>query len=460
MSVQQYLSRGRTADEAYELGRDLRRTLRRGEQAEVVLGQRDLIATIERTHVGRIPELISVRVSRMLHSPYAFFRGTVDVMTRDLAAGPVSGVHVVIDSDAHLGNFGLYASPERRLVFDLNDFDEAGIGPWEWDVKRMATSQALVLREKGVSTADQVEHIELAIRRYQDSLAELVRSTALERFFASVDAQWLLDEGTPTFQRSVDKAQRRTSEQALFNLGVRGDDGKLALKAEPPLLIPHPPGSLERSRRRFEEYRHTLHTDRALVLSQFELVDVARRVVGVSSVGTHCSIALLQGPNQEPLILQAKEAVSSVLEREGGLTDVVLPGSPQGGAGRESYRVVSSQRVLQSVSDPFLGWTVDPDGRNYYWRQFRDLKGSFDLARADVDELKRYAGLCAQQLARAHAQSPDAAAVAGYLGSSSTFAAAVGRWAVAYADVVEKDFAQFQEAVADGRLTAAEDGQY
>lgn len=169
MSVQQFLSRGRTTDEAYELGRDLRRTLRRGEQAEVVLGQRDLIATIERTHVGRIPELISVRVSRMLHSPYAFFRGTVDVMTRDLAAGPVSGVHVVIDSDAHLGNFGLYASPERRLVFDLNDFDEAGIGPWEWDVKRVATSQALVLREKGVSTADQVEHIELAIRRYQDT---------------------------------------------------------------------------------------------------------------------------------------------------------------------------------------------------------------------------------------------------------------------------------------------------
>lgn len=460
MSIQRFLPQGGTVADARERGRDLRKVVRRSEQAELVLGERDPLATIERTHVGRIPELIPVRVSRMLQSVYAFYRGTVDVMTRDLAAGPVSGVDLVIAADAHLGNFGLYASPERRLVFDLNDFDEAGIGPWEWDVKRMVASQALVLRLKGVDAEAQREHVRATVERYRSALAGFVETSVLDRYFASVDAQWLLDEDTPTFQRSVDKAQRRTSEQALINLGVRGEDGRLVLKAEPPLLIHHPPGSLERTNRRFLDYRLTLHTDRALLLSQFEVVDVARRVVGVSSVGTHCSIALLQGPGDESLILQAKQAVTSVLEREGGVRDVVLPGAPEGGPGREAFRVVSSQRVLQSVSDPFLGWTVDPDGRNYYWRQFRDLKGSFDLGRADVDEVNRYARLCARQLARAHAQSPDSAAVAGYLGRSDSFATAIGEWAVAYADVVEEDFALFQEAVADGRFQAAGEGSY
>lgn len=451
-----YLPPGGDAASAREAGRELRTSMPRADHAEVVLPEgRDALKVIERTHGGRIPELIGVRVNRMLQSAHAYYRGTVDVMTRDLAAGPVTGIHLVIDADAHLGNFGLYASPERRLVFDLNDFDEAGVGPWEWDLRRLGVSLVLELASQG-SAEDVARHeVTGMIDAYRAELRRLTELTATDRFFASVDAAAeLLGTGYSSFDRGVAKARTRTSEQALGKVARIDEHGRAFLDVQPPLLVPYPAERLERMTHRLHEYLGTLHTDRALLLSQYRLVDVARRVVGVSSVGTHCSIVLLQGPSGENLLLQVKEALPSVLETYGALSDV----EPRAGeeADRHARRVTGSQRILQSTSDPFLGRTVDPDGRNYFWRQFRDMKGSIDLSRAAPGEIRAYAALCARQLARAHAQSPDAFAVVGYLGSSPTFPAAIGRWCADYARIVEQDWQIFAEAVAAGRFPRSE----
>lgn len=451
-----FLPPGGDAATARESGRDIRGPVPRSEHAEVVVPEhRDPLRIIERTHAGRIPELIGVRVNRMLQSAHAYYRGTVDVMTRDLAAGPRTGIHVVIDADAHLGNFGLYASPERRLVFDLNDFDEAGIGPWEWDLKRMGVSLVLELAEQGAGEERARAEVTAIIGAYRDQLRRLGEVSATDRYFASVDAaSELLGAGYPSFDRGVAKARRRTSEQALGKVARIDERGRPYLDVQPPLLVPYPPGRIERVRHRLREYLTTLHADRALLLSQYRLVDVARRVVGVSSVGTHCSIVLLQGPSGEHLLLQVKEALPSVLETYGGLPDVApRPGPTQDAHAR---RVTGCQRILQSVSDPFLGRTVDPDGRNYFWRQFRDMKGSIDLSEAGAGEVRAYAALCARQLARAHAQSPDAFAVIGYLGRSDAVPAAIAAWSCDYAQIVQQDWRDFAEAVADGRFPCAE----
>ncbi|GAB2543783.1 DUF2252 domain-containing protein [Brachybacterium huguangmaarense] len=447
-----YLPPGGDAATAIEAGRDLRARMARTAHDEVFLPEgRDPLRIIKRTHEGRIPELIGVRVNRMLQSAHAYFRGTVDVMTRDLAAGPTSGIHLVIDADAHLGNFGLYASPERRIVFDLNDFDEAGVGPWEWDLRRLGVS--LVLELASHEASEEVARVRVAdmLRAYRDELRRLSTLPATDRFFASVDAaDELLGNGYRSFDRGVAKARRRTSEQALGKVARRDERGRAYLDVQPPLLVPYPPGRIERVRHRLRDYLDTLHTDRALLLSQYRLVDVARRVVGVSSVGTHCSIVLLQGPSGENLILQVKEALPSVLETYGGLRGV----EPRDGTAEDRHcrRVTGSQRVLQSTSDPFLGRTVDPDGRNYFWRQFRDMKGSIDLTLAGPDEIRAYAALCARQLARAHAQSPDSFAVVGYLGRSDQVPEAMAQWCCDYARIVEQDWLVFGEAVEAGRF--------
>lgn len=456
VSIRRYLPSGGDAQTAIDAGRDLRSRYPFEMHGEMVLPEgRDPLALIERTHRGRIPELIGVRVNRMLQSAHAYYRGTVDVMTRDLSVGPDTGIRLIIDADAHLGNFGLYASPERRLVFDLNDFDEAGIGPWEWDLKRLGTSLELELRDKDVTGKHRGKLIAAMIATYRDELERLGKLSATDRYFASVDAaQELLGSGSPTFDRSIEKARKRTSERALGKIAKIDDRGRAFLDVQPPLLVPYPAGRIERVRHRLREYLETLHHDRALLLSQYRLVDVARRVVGVSSVGTRCSIVLLQGPIGEHLLLQVKEAQASVLQTYGGLENV----SPPGGNGHDEHchRVTACQRVLQSTSDPFLGRTVDPDGRNYFWRQFRDMKGSVDLTRASVKELEMYSHLCARQLARAHAQSPDAYAVNGYLGEEDEFPRAIAQWSMDYADIVRNDWKAFTAAVEKGRFPRAE----
>lgn len=463
MQVQRFLTPGSPSETALAAGRAIRDSVKRSEHADLVLPGRDPLAIIEATHATRIQDLVGVRVARMAQSVYAYYRGTVDVMSKDLSAGPTTGIHIVIDADAHLGNFGLYASPERRIVFDLNDFDEAGVGPWEWDVKRLATSLVLVQRSKGVSEAVIAEDIEALVTTYAAHLRAFIEARATDVYFASVDASWFTSGGSRALNRSVEKARNRTSEQVLERIGMRHEEsGRLRLRADPPLLIPRSKAGIASSERRFEDYRYTLLTDRALLLSQFRVNDSARRVVGVSSVGTHCSIVLLQGPNGEPLVLQAKEALPSVLESQAGIVQSTMPGEREMSDGAKAHdrhcrRVTESQRVLQSTSDPFLGRTVDPDGRNYYWRQFRDHKGSVDLGAATPHEVRMYSSLCAQLLARAHAQSPDAAAVSGYLGKGGGFSRAIAAWSAAYADVVSADYARFMEAVRDGRFPIAEE---
>lgn len=291
MSIRRYLPSGGDALTAIDAGRDLRARVPFDVHGEMVLPEgRDPLAVIERTQRGRIQELIGVRVNRMLQSAHAYFRGTVDVMTYDLGVGPTTGIRLVVDGDAHLGNFGLYASPERRLVFDLNDFDEAGIGPWEWDLKRLGTSLELELRDKDVGGKGRARMIAAMIGAYRDELARLATVSATDRYFASVDAEALMGSGSPTFDRSVAKARKRTSERALGKIAKIDDRGRAFLDVQPPLLVPYPAGRIERVRHRLREYLETLNNDRALLLSQYRLVDVARRVVGVSSVGTHLSL--------------------------------------------------------------------------------------------------------------------------------------------------------------------------
>ena len=452
------LPRTEPSERARERGKALRSDVPRSAHGELRLAPgRDVLGSIERTNAGRIAELVPVRTERMSESAFAFFRATAGGMADDLAAGARTGIDVMISGDAHLTNFGLYATPERRLVFDLNDFDEAGIGPWEWDVKRLATSLDLVMRGREASDRDRTEAVAGVVSAYRDALRDLVSRSALDRYFSSVDAEWLAEEASGRTAKRLDetvrKAKRRTSEKVLDKITTTGEGGDRHIVADPPLLVPLDGDALDATRRRFARYLETLDADRALLISQFRVVDVARRVVGVGSVGTRCSVVLLAGPSDEPLVLQVKEAGESVLEPALPGHDV-FPAEARERRG-EGFRVVACQRILQSASDPFLGWTSDEDGVEYYWRQFRDMKGGVDLDGLGEGGLTRYARLCARLLARAHSQSPEAAAVAGYLGTGDVFAESVARWCDLYSEQVLADYAAFVQAIEDGRFPLA-----
>lgn len=433
------------ADQARLLaqGKSLRQKLARDAHAKLRLPKkRDPLKIIDATHVGRVEELIGVRTYRMSQSPFAYYRATADVMAADLAAGVNTGIELMICGDAHISNFGLYASPERRLLFDLNDFDEAGPGPWEWDIQRMAASIVLALREKDCPRKIQRQTVRHAVSAYQQNLHELMEKSALERYYASVDADWLLRvTRDQQLARSMKKARRNTSARVLQKIATQdGPQGEhCRIQDNPPLLVHDRNLSAEHIAQMLAQYLQTLAPDRALLMSQWRVLDIARRVVGVGSVGTRCGIALLQDGGGHTLFMQYKQAGDSVLKRWGGVGH---------GAQHNGQRVVAAQQILQAVSDPLLGWnTGADDGITYYWRQFRDMKGSVDLNLLSVDQLDRYARLCARLLARAHAQSPQAAAVSGYLGRNDDFAQAIAVWALAYADQVERDYKAFMRAL-------------
>lgn len=432
--VRDLFPQGGAMDDALAAGKARRESCPRSAHGELRLpADRDPLATIARTEADRQPDLLGIRAERMGESEFAYFRGTADVMAADLAAGPSTGIETVICADAHVSNFGLYATPERRLIFDLNDFDEAWVGPWEWDVKRMAVSLDLVLREKGADAATRTAAVASAAGTYCAALRARVEQPALDRYYSSIDADWLVDaankDPNKIVQRSVRRARRRTSEQLLDKITLEGPTGDRRIVSDPPVLVPVTPEVFTEIRERFAEYLATLRPDRALLISQFRLVDAARRVVGVGSVGTRCAIVLLEGPGGASLFLQIKEACHSVAAKDG----MTVPGG-------EGFRVVTCQEVLQSASDPFLGWTMSSDGRSYYWRQFRDMKGDLDTDRMTIPEVVTYGRLCATTLARAHSQSPNSVAVAGYLGSGGRFPEAVARWAGGYADQIGEDY--------------------
>jgi len=410
----------------------------------------DPVAVLERQGRDRLPELLPIRYGRMAASPFAFLRGSAAVMAADLASQPHTGLTVQLCGDAHLLNFGLYASPERALLFDLNDFDETFPGPFEWDVKRLAASVAVAARENGHRDT-KAHHAALeATAAYRTALRGLARKGELAVWYERIDADSLLPLVRSARHRrrvesSLTRARRRTSLHAVGKL-TETVDGRRRIVHDPPLLEPAGAADMASLRKIFSDYRSTLSEERRLLLDRYRFVDAARKVVGVGSVGTRCFIVLLAGRDQDdPLFLQIKEARKSVLEEH-------LPNGPYVHPG---HRVVAGQRLLQAASDIFLGWMTGPQGRAFYWRQLRDMKGSADVVGMGPGALTAYARLCGNALARAHARSGDRVAIAAYLGNTDTFERAVADFALSYAGQTTADHAALGAAVAAGVITAA-----
>jgi uncharacterized protein (DUF2252 family) len=464
-------------------GRALRATIpRSGHGTWTPSAARDPLGILEEQNRNRLQSLVGVRMGRMLQTPFAFYRGAAAPMAADLSGDPGTDLRVVACGDAHASNFGLFASPERALLFDVNDFDEASVAPWEWDLKRLAASAHIGGRGNGFSEDDCRDLSRAAATAYQDAMAKLDQMSALDRFYLQVDASRIesavsgaVDDGGAEAadapdrhdlhqaRKVVAKARKRTSEQTLGKLTTTADDGSVHIVDQPPITrhVDHlGPGDLADL---FGRYRGTVRQDTAMLLGQFRVVDIVLRVVGVGSVGTRCYVILLLGPADEPLFLQVKEAQTSVLVTYGGMpaVDRFLPPVAEPGQG---FRVVAGQRILQAQSDAFLGWVVGFAGEradrprvDYYWRQFRDMKGSVDLTRLDVAGFRTYVALCATLLARAHSQSPAVHAIAGYLGPSGPFADAISDWASAYADQNEADHAALDAAARNGRFPVERD---
>ncbi|MFJ5778785.1 DUF2252 domain-containing protein [Streptomyces sp. NPDC093094] len=412
----------------------------------------DPVAVLERQGRDRLPELLPIRYGRMAASPFAFLRGAAAVMAGDLAAQPRTELTVQLCGDAHLLNFGLFASPERSLLFDLNDFDETFPGPFEWDVKRLAASVAVAARENGHPDDKARAAAEESAAAYRTTVRRLARLGELDVWYQRIEADSLLPLVRSARRRtraeaSLTRARRRTSLQALGKL-TEVVDGRRRIIHDPPLIEPAGVSDTAALRKILSDYRSTLSEERRLLLDRYRFVDAARKVVGVGSVGTRCFIVLLAGRDaDDPLFLQIKEARSSVLEE-------YLPGGPYDHPG---HRVVAGQRLMQAAGDIFLGWMTGPQGRAYYWRQLRDMKGSADVAGMSPRDLAGYARLCGTALARAHARSGDRIAIAGYLGSSDTFDRSVADFALRYTDQTAADHTALCAAIAAGVVQAAPD---
>jgi uncharacterized protein (DUF2252 family) len=422
----------------------------------------DPIAILEIEDGDRVEALVPVRHGRMGTSEFAFYRGSAAIMAADLAGSTDMGVTAQICGDAHLSNFGMFATPERQLIFDVNDFDETLRGPWEWDVKRLATSAVIAAREIGCTTIEAGAAADEAVRTYRTAMAEFAQMTELDVWYQRLDVDQLMGELAPkvskkAYQRaakSIAKARRRTSLQAAGKL-TEVVDGQVRIAAAPPIVVPlrtlsdrHDADVLRSAvEELFGTYRSSLSETQRLLLDRYELIDVAHKVVGVGSVGTRAFIVVLRGRSDEDLlVLQLKEASASVLEDH-------LPASRYESPAR---RVVEGQRAMQAASDGFLGWSSSSfDGRSYYWRQLRDMKGSAEVAEMSPTELQLHARVCGWTLARAHARTVDARIVAGYLGEGPKFDRAVVAFAHRYADQNAADYAAHQQAIADGRIPAA-----
>jgi len=436
----------------------------------------DPVALLEEQNVTREPDLVPVRHGRMLVSPFTFYRGAAKIMAADLNDTPVAGLRVQLCGDAHLSNFGAFASPERRLLFDLNDFDETLPGPFEYDVKRMAASFTIAGRNNGFGKADIKAATLASVRAYREAMASFAEMGTLAIWYAHLDEDELMKgvrsaakasktkkdakaakRAEKTAEKTAAKARTRDSLQALSKLG-EVVSGRYRIVSQPPIVVPMrelaatyglSAEEVERGlHEQFRAYRATLRDDQRRLLERFELVDVARKVVGVGSVGTRAFIGLLQGRDQQdPLFLQVKEATSSVLE--GPL--------PKSRYRQHGQRVVDGQRMMQAASDIFLGWTKGVDvTRHFYWRQLRDMKGSADVEAMVPVGLSFYAGICGWTLARAHARSGDPVAIAAYLGSSDQFDRSISDFSQRYADQNELDYQAFAKAIRSGRLEALE----
>jgi uncharacterized protein (DUF2252 family) len=427
----------------------------------------DPLTLLQAQDEGRIQQLLPIKYGRMLDSPFAFMRGSAVVMAADLAGTPTTGLQTMLCGDAHLSNFGVFATPERRLVFDINDFDEASPGPWEWDLKRLAASAVVAGRENGFSKKWCVKLATNVAETYRLTMDEFAKMHTLDVWYYHVSMDAVLDvfdksskQGRKSAKKMAKKARSHTHEQTTEKL-THFENGRRRINSDPPLLVPFREISLANAFSEegikeitekavadsWAQYLDSLPSERSFLLQRYRLSDVALRVGGIGSVGTRCVIVLLEGgAEDDALILQLKEAGPSVLE-------AYLPKRREH---QHAERVVIGQRLMQAASDIFLGWHSSTiSGRHYYWRQLKDMKGSLEVADMDEKGLQTYLKVCGLCLARAHARTGDAAAIDGYLGRSNSFAKAVTDFAEAYADQTERDYQALVDAVKSDRIAAA-----
>ena len=451
-----FLTRPRlTRGERRTRGKAVRAAVRRESHAEVPAPSErpDARAVLDRQDADREPGLVPLRHERMATDPFAFLRGSAAVMAADLAGLPRTPLAVQLCGDAHAANFGMFASPDRRLVFDLNDFDETLSGPFEWDVKRLAASIAVIGRVNGISDRKTRRAVTATVAGYRTTMRTLSVTPTLDAWYARVDVDPLMarvrDLGLRTAaRRARAKAGRSTGDSAAAKLTTISAAGR-RFRSRPPLLVPveeaEHPGVTARLTTLFGGYLRSLPEDRAVLLTRYRLVDLAHKVVGVGSVGTRALVVLLESGDGEPLILQVKQAGRSVLE----------PYLHESRISHAGLRVVIGQRLLQATGDPFLGWTTGTlPALPYYVRQLRDMKGSIEPADLDGDALAAYGRLCGAVLARAHCRAGDAAAISGYLGKSPVFDEAVTAFALAYADLTDTDHGMLVRARAQRAVPA------
>ncbi|HWW51853.1 MAG TPA: DUF2252 domain-containing protein [Verrucomicrobiae bacterium] len=443
---------GPTLEERIAAGKALRGRVPRASHARwSVPGNRpDPVELLRSMDRGRLPGLLPVRYGRMRQSAFAFFRGAAALMAADLGTMPATGIRVQACGDCHVANFGGFASPERRLVFDINDFDETLPAPWEWDLKRLAASVVLAGRQRALEERHCGDAARMAAKSYRERMRQYAKMRALDVWYSCLDAEIFVDEAETRrakkhWREAEDKAKLETAEH-LYPEITRAKNGQRRIIDHPPLVDHRRPtaGIGKYVQAVFERYRHTLPEERRVILDRYRIVDVARKVVGIGSVGTRCAVALLMAGPEDPLFLQFKQARPSVLEPYAGKSRYKNQGE----------RVVTGQRILQSASDVFLGWARDDEGHDFYFRQLRDMRMKIDLERMSKQEWLEYAVLCGRALARAHGRAGDPAGIAGYLGRSDAFDEAIGEFATAYADQTEHDHSEFLKALRSGRLRA------
>jgi uncharacterized protein (DUF2252 family) len=456
-----------TVDERVARGKAARAEVPRSSHAVFEPGSErpDPIDLLERQAATRVPELVPIRYGRMLVSPFTFYRGAASIMAHDLATTPRSGLNVQCCGDAHLSNFGVFASPERRLVFDINDFDETLPGPWEWDVKRLAASILIAARDNRYRVKDQQRIVMETLGQYRNAMREFAGMDNLAVWYARLEIESLLQDRSDALapamlkraEKGLAKARTRDSMSAFSKL-TRTVNGKVEIADQSPLIVPlavltsgqETDQWFDRLHGLLREFRGSLEADRRALLEQFELVDFARKVVGVGSVGTRAWIGLLLGRDgDDPLFLQMKEAEASVFEEFLGRSQFRNHGQ----------RVVTGQRLMQASSDIFLGWVkvdagFDGKARDFYGRQLRDWKGSVEIDQLRPEGMAIYGRLCGWTLARAHARSGDRIAIASYLGNGNNFDRAVLDFSDAYAEQNELDYKRLSDAVASGKIVA------
>ncbi len=434
--------------EQAQTGRELRRRVPRRSLATLVDRPRDPLGILDEQNRTRLQDLIGLRTERMSANAFAFYRGTAALMAADLADDRHTGQLVAACGDAHVSNFGFYASRMRNLVFDLNDFDESAWAPWEWDLKRLVASVVIGARHSGRSEAVTSRATVGAVMSYRHVLNEAMEVSPTQRFFSHFDAEAgmgrLKGDSKRVLGAAIRSAQKRTGERAVRRLTTRDADGRMQFIERPPTMTRLDPGDEHDVHLYLERWHESAAQDVRLLVQHYDVADVARRVVGVGSVGTRCSLVLLQDGDDHALILQSKEANVSVLEQYGRIAqpDRLVRAIETGGQGS---RVVAMQRILQAVSDPFLGYLRSAHA-DLYVRQFNDMKGSIEVDQLEDRPFVEYAQACAATLARAHSQSPRAAAIVGYIGSGKAVAEAITAWSHAYADLSARDFQAFVAA--------------